>query len=119
LHLAARSGRLLAVRYLVSAGLDVNLVDSFNRSVLLEASSRGPTDVVLELFRNGAKSSIISKAGYSALAGAAASGNLVAMKALVGNATDLVFGRCLLLASSNGHSEIAKFLALPAKHRFK
>jgi ankyrin repeat protein len=39
LLLAARSGRLLAVRYLVSAGLDVNLVDSFGRSALLEASS--------------------------------------------------------------------------------
>ncbi|KAF9767710.1 hypothetical protein IL306_015085 [Fusarium sp. DS 682] len=111
LHATARNGHPSVARFLIAeAKCDVNSVDSFGRSALMHASSRGHTAVVCELLRLGADTSLVSCAGYSAAEDAAAAGDIRSLKTLLAGSEGSVTGKCLLLSSANGHVAIVEFL---------
>lgn len=111
LHATARNGHSSVARFLIAeARCDVNAVDSFGRSALMHASSRGHTAVVSELLRQGADTSLVSCAGYNAAEDAAAAGDIRSLKTLLTGSEGSATGKCLLLSSANGHVGIVEFL---------
>jgi ankyrin repeat protein len=111
LHAAARNGHASVVQFLIEkAGCDIDNVDSFGRSALMQASSRGHTAVVSALLKHGANTSLISRAAQSATEDAAAAGDIRSLKLLFAASESNVTDKCLLLSSANGHDGIVEFL---------
>ena len=63
LCLAAREGRLNAVRYLLDHGADLNAVDAAGNTALTEATYYGQVPVLKELLSRGANINSLSATG--------------------------------------------------------
>ncbi|KAK3364001.1 ankyrin repeat-containing domain protein [Lasiosphaeria hispida] len=115
LHAASRNGHAAIVRYLVDdAGCEIDLIDSFGRSALMIACSRGRSAVAEELLKRGADTSLSSPAGFTAVEDAASVGDLSSLVLLL-NSGGRVTGNCLWLASANGHAAIISHLLQSAE----
>lgn len=75
LHLVCKHGHLAVVKFLLSEGASVNVLDSFHRSPLLIAARHGYSDVCEQLLRHGASIFILDNLNNTALHMAAFSGS--------------------------------------------
>ncbi|KAI1735544.1 ankyrin repeat-containing domain protein [Xylaria scruposa] len=116
LFYAALFGLRSTTYYLIDKmGLNVNHIDSSNRTALLAASSTGNLAAVLDLLEKGANANIASNRGVTPLLASAYEGHFQIVKMLLQNGADPMLATeegftPLHEASMNGHIEVVKLL---------
>ncbi|KAJ4367574.1 hypothetical protein N0V83_007158 [Neocucurbitaria cava] len=115
LHWAAVEGKVDAVDFLASKGMDLNSASSKGRTSLILAAEKGHTTVAKLLLAKGAELLKRSDNGGTALAWAACNGYLDTVKYLLEEGIDV--DDCddcgltaLSVASNSGHVEVVEFL---------
>ena len=113
---AAKKNKLLVIRALINAGINVNSQDSVCNTALKYAAENGNKEVVQLLLNSDADTNIKVYNGEIALIGAVYQGytNIVELLINAGsdvnNKDDLYEWTALMLASSRGHREIVQML---------
>jgi len=116
---AAEAGDLEVVRSLLSearSDIDVNSVNQWGNTALIEAANHGDTEIVRLLLTNGARLDSASQGGSTALMCAALKGHreIVSLLLKAGadvSRTDLDGATALSLAKLRGHDEITTLLS--------
>ncbi|KAJ3569138.1 hypothetical protein NPX13_g6185 [Xylaria arbuscula] len=98
-----------------NVGIDVNCVDSSNRTAILAASSKSWVSGVIQLLKKGASVNIASNKGRTPIYAGASEGCVEIVKLLLEEGADLTVATKdgwtpLNSASSNGHIEVVKLL---------
>lgn len=115
LHLAAGSGYLNIVEYLVSQGAFIDITDNAGITPLGVASAFGRVEIVKYLLQQGASPNIAGMGGITPLHAAAGGGHLKVVKSLVDYGASL-YGRDdsgaypIGLADKKGHSDVVEYL---------
>ncbi|KFY32168.1 hypothetical protein V493_00457 [Pseudogymnoascus sp. VKM F-4281 (FW-2241)] len=116
LFYASFLGLMVTVTYLIEySGLDVNHIDSSNRTALLAASSKGWISGVIYLLKSGAHINMASKEGRTPIYVAASNGHSKTVTCLLDKGADLTVANNggwtpLNSASDSGHTEVVKLL---------
>ena len=116
LMLAARSGRVDAVKHLLNVGASINATEVWNgQTALMWAAAEGHVPVVETLLDFGADFRVSSNSGTTALLFATRKGSLDAVRTLLAAGSDVNFPRPdgatpLLVAVVNGHEDLVEFL---------
>lgn len=121
LHVAAQSGHLSVVRYIVEAlagtELDLDAESRYDETPLMLAAQEGHTDVVRYLFALGAAVNPEDSGGRStALFGAAENGHFDVVQCLCESGADVQWRRydgvsALYIAAQEGHVAVVEYLA--------
>lgn len=116
LTLAADTGDLVLVKYLVDAGANVNTVTVSGYTPLKCAVYEGHDEVVSYLLSKGATNTIAGYRGESALDAAIGSGNVRIASLLLKHGADvdrraLFSSSAVMRAAQSGHTEMIRFLA--------
>lgn len=113
---AVRNLHFLVAKYLISAGVNINIYDKEKMTALSCASSRGLTSIVVDLLDRGGDPSIPDQDGWIALTHASNNGHAVVVWYLLKTNVDVNQREPqdgltpLCLASANGHDDVVKVL---------
>ncbi|KAF6782827.1 ankyrin repeat domain-containing protein 52 [Colletotrichum sojae] len=112
---ACDKGNLEAVRLVMEAGANIDMVDHRRRTPIYAASHNGHVDVIKILLEKGADVSVASQSGWTPLNAASDGGHLEVIKVLLEKGADVSVAdndgwTPLNAASSKGHLEVVKVL---------
>ncbi|WP_252120576.1 ankyrin repeat domain-containing protein [Candidatus Chromulinivorax destructor] len=117
LHIAAEKGHMEIIKFLLAAGVSVDIQMPNGATALYFAAQNGYTEIVRLLIQGGANVDIQrTDNGYTALCIAAEKGHLEIVRFLVEHGADVNMKKnvngatSLYLAAEKGHIEIVKFL---------
>jgi ankyrin repeat protein len=113
--LASLKGNLEMVKFLVSEGADVNMVNNNGGTALMAASEKGNLEIVKFLVSKGADVNAVNNNGNTALMLASENGNLEMVKFLFSegadvNAVNNIGNTALMNASMFGRLKVVQFL---------
>lgn len=115
LHEASMKGKIDIVRYLLSIGMEVDVVNATGETSLLLASKFGHVDIAECLIRHGANVNHTRKSGHSALHFAAARGDIPLSRLFLENGADIEalssdIGTPLYISAERGQVYATRFL---------